>query len=277
MDTSGDHSDLVARLLSTLDQKRVHAYGEGSDYAVHSQDESQQASQQTTATKLIASITKDVGSAPLVVQPEVSASVCDSELQGCFDAAGLKVSVAQMDEFQRCLAELGAPLQKAPADLPEESDVQPLSAIDPDKAKEDELDDAWEALSVDEKRRLMKAAKMPPPPMPASDVFSIDHGSVMRRVTIETPVNMVAGQDYALVTEPNGGYVSYPLPPSKGVQKGHTMKLKIMVNPKAAQVPMRAVALLHDDKPLGGFSPVDVELPVVGSDSAAAAKRPRTS
>jgi hypothetical protein len=118
MDTSGDRSDLVARLLSTLDPKRVAAYGEGSDYAVHSQDASQQASQQATAAKLVASITKNIGSVPSVVQPEVSASICDSALLGCFDAAGLKVSAAQMEPFQRCLAELNAPLQKAPADLP---------------------------------------------------------------------------------------------------------------------------------------------------------------
>ena len=295
MDTDGDDSELVARLLSTLDQKRVAAYGTGSDYAVHSQDASQDASQQATAAKLIARITKDVGSAPSVVQPQESASVCGSELQGCFDAAGLNVSAAQMESFQRCLAELNAPLQKAPADLPEESEAQPLSAIDPAKAKEDELDDAWEALSVDEKRRLIIASKMPPPPMPMpphpmpassattavpaepAEHFRIEPGSVKRIVRITAPIDMVAGRDYALVLEPTGGYESYPLHPSVVKLQGQTMKLPIMVHPDAAQVPMRAVALLQEGSPLDGFSPVDVELPAVDSDSAAAGKRRRTS
>jgi len=174
MDTDGDDSELVARLLSTLDKKRVSAYGTGGDYAVHSQDASQQASQQATAAKLIASITKDVGSVPSVVQLEASAPVRGSELQGCFDAAGLEVTAAQMEQIQHCLAELTAPLQRAPADLPEESEAQPLSAIDASKADEDELNDAWETFDIAEKRRLVTAAQMPPPPpVPASSSAAV--------------------------------------------------------------------------------------------------------
>ena len=133
-------------------------------------------------------------------------------------------------------------------------------------------------LSVDEKRRLIKAAKMPPPPpLPATaKQFSVPPGSVKGSVRIMAPIDLEDDQQYDLVTEPTGGYDSYPLL-SIAKSQGTRMKLSIYVSPGAAHVPMRAVALLHKGKPIGGFSPEDVELPAVASNSAAAAKRSRTS
>lgn len=127
---------------------------------------------------------------------------------------------------------------------------------------------------------LQSMSRMPPPAPPATTAAEatpagIDPGSIKRRVTITAPVDLQDDQRYDLVTEPNGGYSSYPLP-SKTFSQGTRLRLSIYVSPGAAQLPMRAVALLHDGNPIDGFSPADVELPPLDSGNAAAAKRPRT-
>ena len=75
----------------------------------------------------------------------------------------------------------------------------------------------------------------PPPPLAATaKQFSVTPGSVMRKVRITAPIDLEAGQQYDVVTEPTGGYASYPLPLA-AKSKGARLKLYIPVSPEAAQ------------------------------------------